>query len=143
MKKLGFAVLALLAVACTNTRNTSSNMPAATLSLTSAQNVPGAMGTVNVTPISNGANTRLDVKVEHLAPPSKINPKANIYIVWARAANEKPQNLGALEVDKDLKGELQTLTTLRAFELFLTPEASGSESEPTTPPVLSTHVAAP
>ena len=71
IKLVGSTVLALAVVACSNMKG---NTPVASLPLTSAQGVAGAMGNVTVNADTTAGNTKLDVKVEHLAPPAKIRP---------------------------------------------------------------------
>lgn len=84
-------------------------------------------------------NTSIDLTVEHLADPQKLTPPANTYVVWLRPNKDAaPQNIGALTVDKKLKGELNTVTALRAFDLFVTAEASGQVQSPTGQPLLWT-----
>jgi hypothetical protein len=101
------------------------------LQLASSGTIPGAQGEVKV---GNGDNdnTKLDVEVKHLAEPSKLTPGATTFVVWVKpVGTETPQSLGALKVDKDLEGELKTVTPHRDFELFITAEASPTVPGPT------------
>ncbi|MEP7348141.1 MAG: hypothetical protein ABI877_22940 [Gemmatimonadaceae bacterium] len=122
---------------------------AATLSCSHAQNVrlnvnpdlPAAVSTAKISATDNG-NTRIELKVEHLALPGRVAPGTTIYIVWVRGdeAFARPQNIGALKVDSDLNGELTGMTPLRVFELFVTPESSQDVADPTGKRVLFTNV---
>jgi hypothetical protein len=98
-----------------------------------------AQGTVEATEVENG-NTRVDVRVRHLAPPDKVAPEATTYVVWARAkvGESKPQNLGALKVNDDREGRLETVTPLRSFDVMVTPESSSEISAPAHAPVFTT-----
>ena len=83
--------------------------------------VPAAEGHAKVGEARNG-NTSIDLTVKHLADPQKLTPPANNYVVWLRPNKDAPaQNIGALIVDKDLVGRLNTVTALRTFNLFVTP----------------------
>ncbi|MEO7966849.1 MAG: hypothetical protein ABIT38_23365, partial [Gemmatimonadaceae bacterium] len=87
--------------------------------------------TAKVSSTDNG-NTKIELAVQHLALPDRVNPGATVYVVWVRAtqSNALAQNIGALRVDSDLNGNLSAVTPLHAFELFITAEATQSGSEP-------------
>lgn len=100
--------------------------------------IPAAEGTVKFGKARND-NTRIDLTVKHLADPAKLTPPANNYVVWLRPDKDAPaQNIGALIVDKNLTGKLDTVTALRRFDLFITAEGSGQVQEPTGQPLLWT-----
>jgi hypothetical protein len=101
------------------------------------QEIPAAQAALKGDTTSDG-NTKLTVEVEHLAPPEKLARGARVYVVWAKPhmGDDKPQNLGAFTVDKDRKGKLETLTSLRKFEVVITPESSSQAEKPTHAPVL-------
>jgi hypothetical protein len=109
------------------------------LRLSSSEGIPAAQSTVKVSTTDNG-NTGIDLEVEHLAPPERVDPNATIYVVWVRGDNAEPQNLGALKVDKDLKGSLAAVTPLRAFELYITAEPSQASTTPAGRKLLYTTV---
>jgi hypothetical protein len=99
-----------------------------------------AMGKVDVSRDRN-ANTRVNVAVDHLAPPDRISPTATAYVVWAQPIEGgAPQNLGGLVLDKNLAGKLDTTTPLLDFNLWITAEPGARVEAPTGPTVLSGHV---
>src|SRR5687768_16827577 len=51
--------------------------------------VPAAKGTV-ATSLGDNDNTELKVRVEHLAPASRIDSKATVYVVWIRPSQDQP-----------------------------------------------------
>jgi hypothetical protein len=105
--------------------------------------VPAAKGNVRAQRTDSG-NTRLDVEVQFLAPPGRVAPGSQVYIVWAQRDDKSaPQNIGALPVGSDRKGKLQTLTPLDRFEVFLTPEPGPGATEPTNEPVMRSRVEPP
>jgi hypothetical protein len=76
-------------------------------------------------------NTKIDLSVKHLAQPTKISPDANTFVVWVRPEAGAPaQNIGALNVDKNLTGKLQSVTPLKDFDLFVTAENSPVAESP-------------
>jgi hypothetical protein len=101
--------------------------------------VPAATGQVDVNRDNNG-NTRMDVKVDHLALPASLSPSKTTYVVWAQGANTPPENLGELKVGDHLKGELKTTTAQRDFELLVTAENNPRTSTPTGPVVLQANI---
>lgn len=93
--------------------------------------VPAAQGAFLLADGGNG-NTKIHVAVEHMAPASKVASGATTYVVWVKplASDGHPQNVGALQVNQDLQGTLDSVTPLKSFEVFVTPEASASVQQP-------------
>lgn len=111
-----------------------------TVRMSSSDDTPAAQGTVKASPTKND-NTMLEVEVRHLAPPGRVAPGATTYVVWVRAAGQDtPQNLGALRVDKDLRGSLQSVTPLRSFDVFITAEPSPTTMAPTSDHLLAASI---
>jgi len=102
--------------------------------------VPAATGTVKVDKDKDNGNTKLDIKVDHLAKPSSLSPPANSYIVWVRPRDGEAVKQGAIGVDNNLKGELKVVTTSKEFDLFITAEQSDTVTSPSGTEVLKTHV---
>lgn len=107
--------------------------------MTTSAESPAGEGTVEATRADND-NTKLDIKVKHLAPPSKLADDASVYVVWIKPAKGEAQNVGALEVDKDLVGRLETTTPHKAFTLTVTPEPSARMAAPTHKAVFTSDV---
>ncbi|MGC4116803.1 MAG: hypothetical protein QM765_20035 [Myxococcales bacterium] len=101
--------------------------------------LPGK-GVVNAQPGDNG-NTKLSVAVEDLGPADRVEPGASVFVVWATPSQGgAPQNLGAIHVDNNLNGKLETVTPLQSFQLFVTAEPAGAITAPTGTPILETTV---
>jgi hypothetical protein len=99
-------------------------------SLTASPTIPAAEGKVTFGKTKND-NVAVDLTVKHLANPEKLSPPAANYVVWLQPNNSAtPQNIGALKVDKDLTGTLQTQTAMHSFDLFITAEGSGQVLAP-------------
>jgi hypothetical protein len=112
-----------------------------TVRMVSSPDIPAAEGTVQATSGDNG-NTALHVEVRHLAKPEKVSSEATTYVVWVRpGAGGRPQNLGALKVDGDLRGTLSTVTPMRSFDVFITAERSPTVSLPSARNLLSASIA--
>ena len=111
------------------------------LPMTNSPVNPAAQGEVKVGKADND-NTNVHVRVKHLTPPEKIDPKASAYVVWARPSGQQNRafNLGALKVDKDLEGGLETVTPFKTFQVFITPEPSSEVVDPAGQPLLWTNV---
>jgi hypothetical protein len=112
-----------------------------TSELRPAAHAEASRATVNSKAGPNG-NTTLTVEVEHLAPPDKVAQDASVYVVWARphVGDQPMQNLGALQVDDDRKGKLETVTPLKSFDVIVTPESSSQVTKPAHDPVLTGKV---
>lgn len=113
---------------------------ATTFQLGRSPEAPAAEGTVNLRQTSNG-NTKINLSVKHLAPPARIDPASAVIVVWVRGleAGALPQNLGALRVNKNLSGKLQAVTSLSAFDFFLTCEGTQTVVAPTSTELLKLH----
>jgi len=112
------------------------------LRLSASPDIPAAQATAKVSATENG-NTQIDLVVEHMASPERVDPGATVYVVWVRGneAGAQPQNLGALKVDDKLKGSISAVTPLRSFDLYVTAEPSQLSSMPTGKTLLNTTVA--
>ena len=100
---------------------------------------PAGHGTVEATKGDND-NTKLDVRVKHLAPPSKLADDASVYVGWIQTPKGEVQNVGALDVDKDLVGRLETTTPHKTFTVSVTPEPSARMAAPTHKAVFTSEV---
>ncbi len=113
---------------------------ARTVRMMTSSEIPAAQGTAKASKTDND-NTILEVEVRHLAPAERMAPGATTYVVWVRAAGQyTPQNLGALRVDKDLRGTLKSVTPLKAFDVFITAEPSPTTMTPTSAHLLTASV---
>jgi hypothetical protein len=101
--------------------------------------IPSSEGTVKSWLEDNG-NVRLAINVKHLPHPAKVTPEATLYVVWVQPGSEVVQNVGALVVDDDLEGSLETTTPHKRFQLTVTPEPSAGGSRPTHDPVFTADV---
>src|SRR5579863_3387267 len=101
---------------------------------------PAAQGEIIVKQAPNG-NLQLDIMTEHLAQLSTMTPAGNVYLVWLQQPDDNPLCLGEMRVDKNLSGELRTITTFKQFKIFITAEQSAQEIAPQARPVLFADVA--
>ncbi len=108
--------------------------------MTADSSVPAAHGVVVVQTDKDNGNMNLDMKVVNLAEPTNLTPPENVYIVWIRPGGEDAHKQGALGVDKNLKGELRTITTAKNFDIFVTAEQSTSVTVPSGVEILRAHV---
>jgi hypothetical protein len=123
-KRWSMIVLSIVLTGCFLSRGQAVRM-------STSSEIPAAEGTAKASTTDNG-NTILKVEVRHLARPEKVATGATTYVVWAKDDQGSPQNLGALRVDENLKGTLETVTPLESFHVFITAEPSGTMAEPTS-----------
>ena len=102
--------------------------------------VPAAAGIVKVQSDKNNENTKVDIKVWHLANPSRLTPTANVYIVWFRTRDGAAVKQGAIRVDNNQKGEVKLVTVAKDFEVLITAEQSESADMPSDFEVLRADV---
>jgi hypothetical protein len=105
----------------------------------SAADAPASEGTVRVSEGDNG-NSKVAIRVKHLASPSRMAADSTVYVVWIQPREGDRQNVGALTLNKDLEGSLDTLTPHRRFKLSVTPEPNGQAASPSHEPVFTYEV---
>jgi hypothetical protein len=105
----------------------------------SASDAPASEGTVRVSGGDNG-NSKVSIRVKHLAAPSRMASNSSVYVVWIQPRDGDQQNVGALTLNKDLEGSLETLTPHRRFKLTVTPEPNGQAASPSNKPVFTYEV---
>jgi hypothetical protein len=113
-----------------------------TWTMTGAETVPAAEGTVKVAAEKDG-NTKVKLEVKHLALPTSAFDESSTYVVWIKPDNGAPQNVGVLFVDKNLKGNLETRTGLKDFEVMVTAEHSSEAITPSERMVMNAKVVVP
>jgi hypothetical protein len=136
LRVVGLGSILALLLSGTNT----TVCPAATMALTSSPQIPAAEGKARLHKTKNG-NIEIKIAIKHLAPPERIVPGANVFMVWVRglAPDAQAQNLGALRVDKKLNAKMTAITALPSFDLFITCEPSQAVTTPGSPELLPLH----
>lgn len=107
--------------------------------LTADPPVPAAEGKAELKRDRNG-NLRLKVEVKHLAPPTKLTPPKQAYVVWIQGRGKEPENHGQLKVNADLNGSFEGTTPYPAFDIFITAEDNPAATTPSGPPLLKGSV---
>lgn len=91
---------------------------------------PSAIGTIT-TSVDDNKNTLVTLEVEHLPPPTNLDPSLTTYVVWIRPrAGGDVLNVGQLEMTPDRTGELQAATPHANFDVLLTAESSATVRQP-------------
>jgi hypothetical protein len=67
-------------------------------------------------------------------------PDGTVYVVWFQPTDGGTQNVGALVLNKDLEGSLDTLTPHQRFLVSITPEPNGHATSPSHEPVFTYQV---
>lgn len=102
--------------------------------------VPAAQGQIKASK-AEGNNTDLQVKVSHLAQPQRVASGATNYVVWIQPEGARSfQNIGILQVGRDLEGQYETTIPYRDFRIVVTPEPSGAVVQPSGPAVFDQFV---
>lgn len=125
MRNVRFAFLAMALLLLTGV------MLADDVKLRNGQLDPAAQGTVDYHHDRNG-NTSMELKVEHLAPPSNLQPAKQVYVVWVQAPGQQPENKGVLKVNENLEGSIKMITPYKSFDVFVTAEDTPSVAQPST-----------
>src|SRR4051812_26268756 len=100
MDMRGFSAAALVTATLLSGATLTGCAAKESVAMSASNKVPAATGQIDVHSDRAG-NTRVDVKVKHLAPPENVVPKATSYVVWVKSleGNRPPENVGALRVN--------------------------------------------
>lgn len=104
--------------------------------------VPAANGSVKVTNDNNN-NYSIKLKVTNLAPPSRLEPKRDLYVVWLVTKDKLTKNIGQLNSSTSffsslLEGKLNTVSSFKPNYIFITAENDANIQEPKGVVVLTT-----
>ena len=110
-----------------------------TWTMSTSERAPAAVGKVKVKGEKDG-NTKVKVEVAHLAQPASVFDQAAIYVVWLKPEAGEAQNVGVLNVNKDLKGSLETRTAFKDFQVMVTAEKDANATSPSGRAVMDTRV---
>jgi len=98
--------------------------------LTNTGAAPAAEGKIYTSTDRNG-NTKVEVKVKHMATPESLTPSRHAYVVWLSPRGQQPQVLGVLRINGDtLEGSIAGTTTEKVFDVVVTAEDNPSPTSP-------------
>jgi hypothetical protein len=98
--------------------------------LSRSTSIPAAEGEIQAKEEKNG-NTHLKIKVDHLAIPAAVDSDASTYVVWAEDKDSgKLTNLGAMQVNDKKQGNMEAITPLKKFDVYITPEGQATAEQP-------------
>jgi hypothetical protein len=100
---------------------------------------PAAEATARFTRDIN-QNTKLQLRVAHLALPQRLSPPKAFYVVWAQTPQGRTMNLGRLMVKTNKTGAFTSVVPLDKFRLLITAEDAADAIAPSQQVVLSTQV---
>ena len=88
-------------------------------------------------------NYKIELKVENLTAPDRLDPPKEMYVVWIETA-KGTKNLGKINISKSLfsstrKGKLVTSTAYKPNRIIITAENSSTNNEPGTFVVVSSE----
>jgi hypothetical protein len=128
MRRISFMVLISSLIMCVA-------VWAGEIPLVASSLVPAATGKISYEHDRNG-NVKFTISTKHLAPPERLTPAKNSYVVWIRPTDGQPQNAGILKINDDLEGSFSTTTPAKAFDVVITAEDSPTIAQPTGPEIL-------
>jgi hypothetical protein len=101
-----------------------------TTRLVATPEAPAAVAEVKVKSGAND-NTVGTLKVEHLAPPARVEGNSTVYVAWVRpSGRDEWQNVGQLQINDDREGTLELVVPYREFDLSVTAEQAGDAERP-------------
>jgi hypothetical protein len=101
--------------------------------------VPAAEGTVKIKNDKNN-NYLIEVSVNYLANPERLNPPKNHYVIWMDTQSGTTVNLGMLSSNKNNKASFKTVNSSKPYQIFITAEDNGDFSFPSDQEVFRTEI---
>jgi hypothetical protein len=121
IQTLQIALAALMALTCGCMRR---------LQLTPTPAARGGDASVRVD-LTYDRNNTLQIELSDVPDPSVLNPAYTRYVLWVATPDRQTVvNAGQLRVMENGSAQMQTLTPLRDFILFITAEARGDVTKP-------------
>jgi len=97
-----------------------------------------------VAEVNDGAGlTRVNIRIEHLAPPARLLAGGTTYVAWARQAEGSPwQRIGALAYDDGKRrGDLMEASVpLTGFDLIISAEKESAPPIPSEDVIIAQEV---
>ena len=81
-------------------------------------------------------NSLIEIEIEHMAQPSRLNPPRLVYVVWAEPEEGRILPLGQLRVNNNRKGVFNGVTALERFRILISAEHDPRVTEPSEPLML-------
>jgi hypothetical protein len=105
---------------------------------------PEADGHITANVNHEQGSTRIQLQVEHLAPPDRIVSGTTAYVVWERRDGSHPwTRIGTLVYNNGARvGELDATAADQAFDLQITAEPTATPATPADGVVLAQRVGA-
>lgn len=108
------------------------------MNFTTSSVVPAATGSAKVKKDKNN-NYVVSVNVMNLAPPERLNPPQQVYVVWSELAQNSVKKLGLLKPSSNaLKASLTAPAVSKPVRVFVTAEREADIQYPAGAEVLAT-----
>ena len=79
---------------------------------------------------NNNDNNEITIKAKYLASPQRVSSNATAFVVWMVTEENGIKNLGALYNENGEDSELETVTSFKGSEIFITAEEEAGVSMP-------------
>jgi len=90
----------------------------------------GTDGVIEVEKIE-GTNVLVNINLEHLPPPNRIQGSKTTYVAWFQPRGAQPARAGALAYDEGSRvGNLMATTTQQHFRVIVTAEEAADSARP-------------
>ena len=104
--------------------------------------MPAAGGDVKIKKDNNN-NYRIQISLNNLAEPKRLEPPKNTYVVWMETDNNATKNIGQINsstglLSSKLKASFETVSSTKPTKIFLTAEDDASVQYPGTQVIMTT-----
>lgn len=84
-------------------------------------------------------NYEIELEVENMAKPDRLNPPRRTYVVWMVTERNGTVNMGNLKISNKLKGSLKAVTPFKPICFTITAEEKQDVLTPSTQVVLNSE----
>ncbi|WP_236977289.1 hypothetical protein [Membranihabitans maritimus] len=127
-----FLMLALIGFSITSCSTTKIEFPISDIA-------PAADASATIKQDDNN-NYEINLTAKYLASPDRLNPPKDAYVVWAKTSQNGVKNLGQLVTKSSSKASLQTVSSFRPVQLFVTAENAADVEWPSRHEIFRTEI---
>ena len=109
-------------------------------SVTTGETNPALQGTVKDEVDRNG-NAAFELEAKHIAPPQRLTPAKQFYVLWVQVPGMPAESQGELRVNSDnMAASFKGTTPNKSFEIIVTAEDQPKPESPSNVEVLRAKI---
>jgi hypothetical protein len=108
--------------------------------VTNGQTNPALQGTVKAEIDRNG-NAAFELEAKHIAPPQRLTPAKQFYVLWVQVPGKPAESQGELRVNSEnMAASFKGTTPNKSFEIIVTAEDQPKPESPSNVEILRAQI---